>query len=68
MKVVFSTEAKRSLREIALFIARDNKIRAISFVRELRSKALNVGNMPWAFPLIPATKIGGFDAARMEIM
>jgi toxin ParE1/3/4 len=50
---VLSEEAKADLREIALFIARDNKIRARSFVRELQMKAHDVGNMPHAFRLIP---------------
>jgi addiction module RelE/StbE family toxin len=53
MKVVFSTQAKANLREIALFIAEDNKKRATSFVRELRAKAVQIGNMPRAFPLMP---------------
>jgi plasmid stabilization system protein ParE len=53
MKVVFSTEAKAGLREIALFIAGDNKARALSFVRELRAKAQQLGDMPRTFPLVP---------------
>ncbi len=53
MRVAFSAQAKAELREIALFIARDNKARAISFVRELREKAGDVGKMPRAFPLVP---------------
>lgn len=52
MKVVFSTEAKAGLRDIALFIASDNKERALSFVRELRAKARQLGDMPRAFPLV----------------
>jgi plasmid stabilization system protein ParE len=53
MKVVFSGQAKAGLREIGLYIARDNKPRAISFVRELRTKAVQIGNAPRAFPLLP---------------
>ena len=53
MRVVLSGEARADLREIALYIARDNKIRARSFVRELQAKAHDVGEMPRAFPLIP---------------
>jgi plasmid stabilization system protein ParE len=53
MKIVFSAQAKAALREIALYIARDNKRRAISFVAELRQKALGIGDMPHAFPLVP---------------
>jgi toxin ParE1/3/4 len=53
MKVVFSAQAKAGLREIALFIARENKARALSFVRELRGKAQQLGDMPHTFPLVP---------------
>lgn len=53
MRVVLSDEARADLREIALFIARDNRTRARSFVRELQAKAHDVGDMPRAFPLIP---------------
>ena len=52
MNVVLSDAAKSDLREIALFIARDNKVRAKSFVRELREKALDVGKRPHVFPLV----------------
>jgi toxin ParE1/3/4 len=53
MKVIFTAEAKAGLREIALYIARDNKVRALSFVRELRVRAQQLGDMPLAFPLVP---------------
>jgi plasmid stabilization system protein ParE len=53
MKIVFSAAAKAGLREIAFYIARDNSARAISFVRELRTKARDIAKMPRAFPLIP---------------
>jgi len=53
MKVVFSGQAKAELREIGLYIARDNKPRAVSFVRELRAKAKQIGNAPRACPLLP---------------
>jgi toxin ParE1/3/4 len=53
MKVVLSDQAKADLREIGLFIARDNKARARSFVRELQAKARDIGDIPRAFPLIP---------------
>jgi plasmid stabilization system protein ParE len=56
-KVSFSSEAKASFREIALYIAGDNKTRAISFVRELRAKAQQLGTMPLAFPLVPGMSI-----------
>ena len=53
MRVVLSDQANARLREIALFIARDNRTRARSFVRELRAKAREIGDMPRAFPLVP---------------
>jgi len=53
VKTVFSAPAKAGLREIALFIARNNKARAISFVEELRTKARGISRMPYAFPLVP---------------
>jgi plasmid stabilization system protein ParE len=53
MKVVLSRAAKASLREIALYIARDNPVRARSFVAELRAKAVDTGDIPRAFPLVP---------------
>jgi toxin ParE1/3/4 len=53
MRVVFLRQAQAGLREIALFIARDNKLRAMSFVQELRTKAKQIGSMPRAFPLVP---------------
>jgi toxin ParE1/3/4 len=53
MKVVLSRTAQADLREIAYYIARDNKVRAISFVQELQAKALDTGRIPRAFPLVP---------------
>jgi plasmid stabilization system protein ParE len=53
MKVVLSRAAQADLREIAYYIARDNKIRAISFVQELQAKAQDTGRIPRAFPLVP---------------
>ncbi len=52
MKVVFSDEARANLRSIALYIARGNKKRALSFVQELREAALALGDHPRAHPLI----------------
>ena len=53
MKVVFSDQAKTDLREIAFFIARTDKARALSFVSELRARAQQIGDMPMSFPLLP---------------
>ncbi len=53
MRVVLSDQANTDLREIGLHIARNNKNRARSFVRDLRAVAREVGDMPRAFPLVP---------------
>ena len=42
----FSPQAETDLEEIGDFIARDNPIRALSFVRELKSKCLPLQNAP----------------------
>ena len=43
MKVVFSPAAKADLLEIALYIAQDNSVPALSFVDELEVKCLKLG-------------------------
>ena len=53
MKVVFSAEARTNLRDIALYIARDNPVRAHSFVQELRETAKDLVKAPYGFPLLP---------------
>ena len=53
MKVVFTRHAEIMLEEIGDYIARDNPTRALSFIRELRAKALGLADMPLAFPLVP---------------
>ena len=53
MKVVFSVEADDDLENIGDYIAIDSPRRAISFVRELRTAAITIGEYPDAFPLIP---------------
>ena len=53
MRVVFAKAAEADLEEIGDYIARDNARRALTFVRELRAKAQDIGSMPRAFPLVP---------------
>jgi addiction module RelE/StbE family toxin len=53
MKVVFSGQAQAGLRDIALYIARHNPVRARSFVREIQARARAIGEMPRAHPLVP---------------
>jgi toxin ParE1/3/4 len=56
VKVIFTNEALQNLRDIGDYIAEDNPSRALTFVRELREKALGIGRMPRAYPLV-----GQFD-------
>ncbi|HBK07694.1 MAG TPA: plasmid stabilization protein [Acetobacteraceae bacterium] len=53
MKVVLSDAARLGLERIGDYIARDNPSRAGSFVAELRTACLTLGEMPQAFPLVP---------------
>lgn len=53
MKVVLTTGAKDDLERIGDYIARDNPVRAASFVWELIEKARAIGETPQAFPLVP---------------
>ena len=46
MKVRFTPAAQADLAGIRQWIAHDNPERALSFVRELRSKALALGDFP----------------------
>ncbi|VVD31170.1 type II toxin-antitoxin system RelE/ParE family toxin [Paraburkholderia dioscoreae] len=45
--------AEAELEAIGDYIARDNLSRAVSFVRELRERCLDLADMPLAFPLVP---------------
>ena len=53
MKVIFSPEARKDLRQIGDRISLDNRPRALSFVRELIEKARHIGELPRAFPPVP---------------
>ena len=55
MKVSFSQEALRDLRRIGDYIAADSPLRAREFVRDLRSRAMQLAKNPLAFPLSRAT-------------
>ena len=59
MKVVFTRRAERDLEEIADFIAQDSPGRAVSFVSELRERALRLADAPRAFPLLPRFEASG---------
>ncbi len=52
MRVVFSSEAVGELTAIGDYIAEDNPVRALDFVEKLEAAAIQLGNMPQAFPLL----------------
>mgnify|MGYP002784467497 CR=1 FL=1 len=53
MIIVFTDEAERDLEAIGDYIARDNPLRAISFIGELRDVCLGLASFPERFPLVP---------------
>ncbi|SCB49761.1 type II toxin-antitoxin system RelE/ParE family toxin [Rhizobium multihospitium] len=53
MILEFSNEAESDLEQIADYIARDNPRRALSFIRELRSKCEDLADNPSGFALVP---------------
>lgn len=53
MKVDFTSAAEAELEAIADHIARDNPARAMSFVRELYERCLDIADMPEAWPIVP---------------
>ena len=53
MKVVILAAAENDLGEIGDAIATDNPLRASSFIKELREKALSIGPLPRGFPIVP---------------
>jgi plasmid stabilization system protein ParE len=53
MNVEFTVAAEADLEEIGDYIARDNPVRALSFVRELARSCLELAEMPEAWPIVP---------------
>ncbi len=53
MKVVFSHEVYTDLDAIKRYISRDKPRRAVSFVNELIDAAVQIGEAPQAFALVP---------------
>jgi toxin ParE1/3/4 len=53
MKVDITSAAEADLEGIADYIARDNPVRAVSFVRELYERCLDIADMPEAWPIVP---------------
>ena len=50
MRLSFSPKAALDLEEIGDYIARDNPLRALSFIAELEAQCRRVAEMPAAFP------------------
>ena len=48
-----SLEALRDLEDIGDYIARDNPVRALGLVEEIRAKCLDLARTAHAFPLMP---------------
>ena len=52
MKVVFARSAEQDLEDIGDWIARDNPVRAASFIVELRQACRAIGRAPRSYPLV----------------
>lgn len=59
MIVYLSAEAEYDIETIGDYIARDNPLRALTFLRELRAKCLGLADMPERFPLVPRYEASG---------
>lgn len=53
MIVELTAAAEADLEAIGDYIAQDNPVRALSFVRELSRSCLELADMPEAWPIIP---------------
>ena len=53
MIVEFTAAAEADLEAIGDYIARDNPVRALSFVRELIGSCAELAEMPEAWPIVP---------------
>ena len=60
MRVVFAPDSRADLIEIGEFIARDNPRNAARFVRQIYDAALEIGDHPRAWPLIPRYEEKGY--------
>ena len=53
MKLDITSAAEADLEEIADYIARDNPVRAMTFVRELYERCFDIADLPEAWPVVP---------------
>ena len=63
-RLEFSRYIEEDLDTIADFIAQDNPVRAVSFIREIRQKLASLQHTPYLYQLRP--DIG--DDARMAVL
>ncbi|WP_336970767.1 type II toxin-antitoxin system RelE/ParE family toxin [Sphingobium aromaticiconvertens] len=59
MIVSLSAEAEYDLKTIGDYIARDNPVRAITSLQELRTRSLLLAEIPERFPLVPRNAARG---------
>jgi toxin ParE1/3/4 len=59
MIVHLTAEAEHDLEAIGDYIARDNPQRALTFIRDLRAKCLELADLPESFPLVPRYEARG---------
>lgn len=59
MRVVFTEPAGNDLEAIGDWIAKDNPLRAASFVRELRDACLEIGPRPTAYQFVEHRRSDG---------
>jgi toxin ParE1/3/4 len=63
MKLVISAEARADLGRIGDYIARDSRLRALSFVEELEGKCKAILARPLTYPLVPRHESSGIRRA-----
>jgi plasmid stabilization system protein ParE len=59
MTLVFTDEAKVDLLHIGRWIARDNPVRAATFVDEITNRCAKLIEMPYAYPLVSRLEKSG---------
>ena len=52
MKVRFASQVELDLGEIAAWIARDDPVAAVRYTAALKERAVELGGMPHAFPIV----------------
>ena len=53
MKLDITSAAEADLEEIADYLARDNPVRAMTFVREIYERCFDIADMAEAWPVVP---------------